>query len=130
MCRKYVAVKFQHSCLPVSAWRRVVLHFFRPETIVASFLHLMVLFFKVLLNQGSPSLTRHQLKCLIGIIKNVILFSDHISRLTSMVLEATYLHFLLCFHWNCGLGYCQFVIGSLFTAYVSNVMTPPLSKIN
>ena len=36
---EHVAVIFQHSCLPVFARRRFV----RPETIVASFLHIIIL---------------------------------------------------------------------------------------
>ena len=42
----YVAVTFRHSCLPVFAWWRVRAIFFWPETIAASFLHLMVFFSK------------------------------------------------------------------------------------
>ena len=30
----YVAVTFRHSCLPVFAWRRVVLHFFDPKQLL------------------------------------------------------------------------------------------------
>ena len=32
-----------HSCLLIFAWKKIMLHFFRLETILASFLHLMVL---------------------------------------------------------------------------------------
>ena len=48
----YVAVTFRHLCLPVFVWRRVVLRFFLSETIVASFLHSMVLLPKVFFNQA------------------------------------------------------------------------------
>ena len=50
----YVAVAFQYSCLPVCFHlMKGRAMYFRPETIVASFLHLMVLLFKMLLNHTS-----------------------------------------------------------------------------
>ena len=63
----YVAVTFWHSCLPVFAWRRIVLRFFDPKQLLRvscilwcyyakcynSFFY--VFFFKVLLNQRNKS---------------------------------------------------------------------------
>ena len=58
----YVAVTLRHSCLPVFRLTKGHATFFRPETIVASFLHSMVLLLlKVLPNNSSkrPFLVLH-----------------------------------------------------------------------
>ena len=47
-CRNIIST-INNSCLPVFVWRRV-LFWFRSETIVWSFLHLMTLFCKVIIN--------------------------------------------------------------------------------
>ena len=50
---KKVGVILRYSCLPVFVWRRIVFRFFWLETIVSNFLHLMELFFKVVINHRS-----------------------------------------------------------------------------
>ena len=47
--KMYVAVILLHSCLLIFIWWRFVFNFLRPETIVMSFLHLVV-FCKVFIN--------------------------------------------------------------------------------
>ena len=52
-CKKLIAVILRHSCLHIFRQMKGCVMFFRPETIVASFLHLMVLAYKPLINHFS-----------------------------------------------------------------------------
>ena len=56
----YVVVIFRHSCLPVFAWRRVVLHIFDPKQLLR--VSCMVLLFKVLFNQYSFNYKVYKIK--------------------------------------------------------------------